>query len=319
MDNNGVKHSLRVEIIVLHWRDDQRTRQCLTALQALDYPSYSVTLIDNGSHNGSLERLIAQFPDIPVIRHCENKGFAGGVNPAIRRILEDEHVDAILLLNNDALPLPDSLWRMVQALEQYPHIGILSAAVVRADRPNNMAGAGARVGRYWTTPVAWNEPLAPLPPDVPISIQTAFGCAVLIRRGVFERIGLFDERYFFYYEDTDFCLRARSAGFEIAYLPGAIVHHAVSASTRGVPGLREFYLARSRQIFFRKRRKGVERLIYSFIAIVHLARVARWKLQQASLSDAIGYIAGGLVGLIMPVENRREPHRAREERQLWKV
>ncbi len=307
-----------VAIIVLHWRHDQRTRECLASLHMLDYPAYSITLVDNGSHNGSLERLIAQFPDIPVIRHQENLGFAGGVNPAIRHVLE-EGAEAILLLNNDATLSVDALRRMVRALERHPHIGILSATVVRADRPDVMAGAGAVVGRYWTTPIAWNEQVASFPPDVPISIPTAFGCALLIRRAVFERIGLFDERFFFYYEDTDFCLRARAAGFDIAYLPGATVYHAVSASTRGIAGLREFYMARSRQIFFRKHRAGIERLIYAIIAIFHLARVARWKAQQGMLSDAIGYVAGGLAGLIMPVERANEAQFAREERRLWRV
>lgn len=307
-----------VAIIVLHWLDDQRTQRCLASLRRLDYPAYSITLVDNGSHNGSLERLIAHFPDIPVICHHQNLGFAGGVNPAIRHALE-EGADAVMLLNNDATLSPDALRRMVQTLERYPQIGILSAAVVRADRPEILAGVGAVVGRYWTTPIAWNEHVTSLSPDVPISIPTAFGCALLIRRAVFERIGLFDERYFFYYEDTDFCLRARAAGFEIAYLPGAMVYHAVSSSTRGIAGLREFYMARSRQIFFRKHRAGIERLIYLIVAIFHLARVARWKALQGVLSDAVGYVAGGLVGLIMPVERAREVQFAREERRLWRV
>lgn len=136
---------------------------------------------------------------------------------------------------------------------------------------------------------------------------------------VFEHIGLFDERYFFYYEDTDFCMRARAAGFDIAYLPGAVAYHAVSASTRGIAGLREFYMARSRQIFFRKHRPGIERLIYSVLAMFHLGRVARWKIQHGMWSDAVGYVAGGLTGLMMPVECVQEAQSTREERHLWRV
>ncbi len=290
---------LDVTIIVLHWRNDERTRACLSALQALDYARCTTILIDNGSHNGSLERLVAEFPDLPTIGLSENRGFAGGVNPGIRRALDDG-AGAVLLLNNDALIAPDALSRMAGALQRHSQIGILSAAVVRADRPGVLAGVGARVGRYWTTPIGWGESLERLPPDEPVAIPTAFGAAILVRREVFERVGLFDERFFFYYEDTDFSLRARAAGFAIAYLPGAVVRHAVSASTRGVPGLREFYLARSRQLFFRKYRRGPERMIYSLIALANLARVARWKLQRAEWADAIGYVAGGLAGLITP-------------------
>lgn len=288
-----------VAIVVLHWRDDRPTRDCLLSIYALDYPSYSVTLVDNGSHNGSLERLIAQFPDMQVICHEQNLGFARGINPAICKALDDG-ADAVLLLNNDTLIASDALLRMVVALQRYPQIGILSAAVVRADQPDVLAGVGARVGRYWMTPIGWDMLLERLPPDEPVSIPTAFGAALLIRCEVFEQIGLFDERFFFYYEDTDFSVRARGAGFDIAYLPGAVVRHAVSASTRSVPGLREFYLARSRQIFFRKYRCGLERLVYTAVALVNLARVARWKAQRAEWSDALGYVAGGLVGLIMP-------------------
>jgi GT2 family glycosyltransferase len=318
MDRHGSKGELSVAIIVLHWRDDQRTQHCLESLRRLDYPAYSITLVDNGSHNGSIERLATQFPDIPVIRHQENRGFAGGVNPAIRRVLA-EGADAVMLLNNDATPWPDALRRMVQALERHPQIGILSAAVVRADQPDVMAGVGSIVGRYWTAPIAWNEQITPLLPDVPVSIPTAFGCALLIRRTVFEQTGLFDERFFFYYEDTDFCLRARAAGFDIAYLPGAVVYHAVSASTRGIAGLREFYMARSRQIFFRKRRAGIERLIYAVVALFHLARVARWKLQQGGWSDAVGYVAGGLAGLMMPIKRTHEAQSLHKEEILWRA
>ncbi len=297
MGINESTDKLHVIIIVLHWRDDRCTRDCLASLYVLDYPSYSITLVDNGSHNGSLERLIAQFPDIHVIRHERNRGFAAGVNPAIRHAL-DNGADAVLLLNNDALIAPDALLRMTAALHQCPQIGILSAAVVRADQPDTLAGAGAYVGRYWTKPIGWNEPLAPSPPDIPVAVPTAFGAALLIRREVFEWAGLFDERFFFYYEDTDFSMRARAAGFDVAYLPGAIVRHAVSASTRNVPGLREFYLAHSRQLFFYKYRHGLDRLIYTTVAIADMARVARWKARHAQWPDALGYVAGGLAGLV---------------------
>ncbi|PDW03888.1 glycosyltransferase family 2 protein [Candidatus Viridilinea mediisalina] len=293
-----------VTIIVLHWLNDQRTQRCLEALQQLDYPQYRIVLVDNGSHNGSLERLRASFPSIEILALAQNYGFAGGINPAIRAALAT-HTDYIFLLNNDALIAPESLRLLIAMHQQNPHIGILTPVAVYEDEPTRRAGLGFRIHRYECELIGWDERDEPEQQPHPIVLDAVFGTAMLIPRRLFERVGLFDERFFFYYEDVDLCVRARAAGFVVAYTPHVRVFHAVSASTAGIRGLRFFYLGRGRQLFFRKHRSAWQRVVYRGRELYKLFREAPFRVKYEGMANVVGYLAGSLAGLIMPVPKDR--------------
>lgn len=295
----------RVTIVVLHWLNYERTRRCLEALRQLDYPCYRIKLVDNASHNGSLERLASEFAEIEVLALDANYGFAGGVNPAIRAALA-EGADYILLINNDALAPPDLLTALVAVHRQHPRIGVLTPVAVRGDQPTRRAGLGYLIRRYDLDLVGWDEPDALAADQGPVYLDAVFGAATLMPRALFERIGLFDERFFFYYEDVDLCVRARAAGFSVAYAPGIRVHHDVAASTAGIRGLRFFYLGRGRQIFFRKYRRGWSRALYTGREVYKLFREAPFRVKYEGAANVVGYLAGSLAGLWMPLPQARE-------------
>lgn len=293
----------QITIIILHWRTYTHTSQCLASIATLTYTNYRVLVADNGSHDGSLERLQREFPTIETIEYASNLGFAAGVNPAMQRAF-DEGSDYVLLLNSDVLVAPDLLTRLVAAAEAHPEIGILSPKILWEGREDRLAGLGCRVRTFDIELIGWDTPDSIETSDTPVVLECVFGSAMLLSRRVIDAVGLFDERFFFYYEDLDLCLRARAAGFLSAYLPSATVRHAVSASVRSIRGLRDFYLARSRQLFFRKYRSGLMRLAYSFCELFQVARTARIRLKEGSLSNALGYTAGALSGLVMPIVER---------------
>jgi hypothetical protein len=268
-------------------------------LRCLGYPAYQVLLVDNGSHNDSLERLQEMFPEVQTLALAENRGFAGGVNPAICQALQ-QGADYVVLLNNDTLVPHNFLTRLVTAHQQYPDIGVLSPTVVREQQPDMLAGLGCYVQRYTIKLVGWNVTTNSCARHTPVLLDAVFGCAMIVPRDVFERVGLFDERFFFYYEDIDFCQRVRASGYQVAYLPDLVVRHAVAASTSHVRGLRDFYLARSRQLFFRKYRPGIQQVLYTMSEIVQVLRVIRTKLKEGNRPAALGYLAGSLIGLSMP-------------------
>lgn len=289
-----------ITIIILHWRTYGHTSQCLKTLAELDYTNYRILLADNGSHDGSFERLQREFPEVETLEYATNLGFAAGINPAMRRALEAGS-DYVLLINSDVLVAPDLLTRLAAAAEAHHEIGIMSPKTVWEAHPDRLAGLGCRVKAFDIELIGWDVADTASIGDEPVVLECVFGSAMLLSRRMLEQVGLFDERFFFYYEDIDLCLRARDAGFLAAYLPSATVRHAVSASVRNVRGLRDFYLARSRQLFFRKYRTGLFQALYTLRELVQVLRTIRIRLKEGSPSGAVGYAAGALSGLVMPV------------------
>ncbi|NJL06630.1 MAG: glycosyltransferase family 2 protein [Chloroflexaceae bacterium] len=289
-----------VTIIVLHWRNYAATRRCLTHLHTLDYPNAHILVADNGSHDGLFWRLAQEFPAIETLEYATNRGFAAGVNPAIRRAREQGSA-AVWLVNNDVSLSPDTLSRLVARQQQHPRVGVLAPQQCFTQRPTVPAGYGVRMRRYDIDLVGWERP-APPPPSLPVvPLDAVFASAMLIDCRVFAAIGLFDERYFFYYEDIDFCLRAGRAGFQVGYAPDIEVQHEYAASVSRVTGLREYHLARNRQVFFRTRHRNLHRLWYTLHELPHLLRYLLSTLRTRTPADALGYLSGALLGLLLPL------------------
>jgi hypothetical protein len=294
-----------VSIIILHWRGLETTRRCLASLHQLDYAAYRVILVGNGALPGEIPTLCAEFPQVEALDNDDNLGFASGVNPAIRHALAAGS-DYVLLLNNDTLVPPDLLTHLVQVQQQHPHIGLLSPRLERDDGRGLLAGLGCRVSRYAVRPVGWDAPGAEHTGREVRSIDAIFGTAMFATRAVFERVGLFDERFFFYYEDIDLCTRAKAAGFAIACYTGVTVHHAVAASTQHVRGLRFFYLARSRELFFARHLDPLRWLVFLLREAPHVSRIAWAQWRNGTPANALGYLAGTFVGIGMVLTTRKE-------------
>lgn len=286
-----------VWIIVLHWKELELTRSCLRSLRQLVYQRYHVLVIDNNSDDGSLERIRAEFPEVQTVGVAANLGFAGGCNLGIGQALE-HGADYVLLLNNDAQTPPGVLGELIEAAEADPQLGILTPKVVWQDQPQRLYGlGGARLpfrtrlkGMEALDTGPWSGP--------PVLLDFVFGCAMLIKRQVIERIGLLDERFFMYFEDIDYCYRAADAGFSVGYLPGSVLPHVVSGSTRGRSGIKEFLLSRSRQLFFRKHVAGWWWLVYAPYELFYTIRFLLRLVRQRQLRPALLYLGGTLAGLV---------------------
>lgn len=286
-----------VWIIVLHWKELELTRSCLRSLRQLAYQRCHVLVIDNDSDDGSLECIRAEFPEVQTIGVAANLGFAGGCNLGIVRALH-QGADYVLLLNNDAQMPSGVLDELIDAAEADAQLGILTPKVVWEDQPQRLYGLGGtrlpfRVrlkGMEALDTGPWSGP--------PVMLDFVFGCAMLIKRRVIERIGLLDERFFMYFEDIDYCYRATDAGFRVGYLPGAVLPHVVSGSTRRRSGSKEFLLSRSRQLFFRKHLAGWWWLVYAPYELFYTVRFLLRLLRQRQLRPALLYLAGTLAGLV---------------------
>lgn len=242
----------RVTTIVVNWKLKEETLHCLRTLESLDLPG-RVIVVDNGSDDGSVEYIARHFPQVELIALPSNVGFGAACNCAITRALENTACEYVFLLNNDAGVYSDVLSTLVGVAQAHPEAGILGPKVYYQDEPDKIWYAGAR--RRWGVLAAADTGRDQVDRgqfDTLREVDYVFGAAMLIRRSVFERIGLFDERFFLYLEDMDFCLRARKAGFSLLFVPQAHVWHKGSASTANNGGMRKHHFVKSTFRFVRK-------------------------------------------------------------------
>lgn len=237
---NSLPH---VVAIVLNWNGLPDTRVCLHSLQAQDYAALTVLLVDNGSTDGSVPALRAEFPDLPILETGANLGFCGGNNAGIEWALA-HGADYVLLLNNDAWFDPAMTRQLVTAAEADPRIGMAGPKIYQAAPPDTLWSAGGVV-TYWGNVTGMRGFGKPDRGqfDRPADVDYLPGCGILVRRQVLEQVGLLDLAYYCYYEDTDWAMRARQAGWRIWYVPAATMWHKGGNSTGGFYNAREKYMA----------------------------------------------------------------------------
>jgi hypothetical protein len=286
-----------VWIVVLNWNRPDETVQCIKSLYQLDYPNYHILVVDNGSTDNSVE-VIRNLPGIELLVNERNLGFGAGNNRGIQYALE-RGAEYVLLLNNDTTVAPSMLSELIMVAEADPYIGIVGPLIYYADRPREVwfAGMRFRYGLYMVRKgLSLNLPLAPAE-----EVDFVSGCGMLVRREVWERVGLFDPRFFMYYEDLDLCVRAKRVGYRIVCATRAHMWHILSAST-GDPDspLKQYYQVKSCLIFCEKHTRYFQRVINisirlghaTFITVRHLLHgqlrfeAIRWYLK--GLAEALG-------------------------------
>lgn len=259
----------KVFVIILNWNGYRDTAECLRSLKRLIYPSCEVVVVDNRSTDGSVTKLQEEFKEVVYIENKENLGFAEGNNVGIRYALE-HGADYVLLLNNDTLIKADFLEALVKTAEVDEQIGIAGPKIYEG-LPDSIrlwyAGGSVDWKRMKTVHRGFHEDDRGEWDQVE-DVDFVSGCAMLIRRPLLERIGLLDDRYFLYYEDTDYCVRACKAGFRIVYVPQAVVYHKAWTSSGGQSSpLRLYYMTRNRLLLMESHLdRGAKRrfLLYFF-------------------------------------------------------
>ena len=287
-----------VAVVIINWKLPQKTMACLHSLTQLEMPHY-VVVVDNGSDDQSAMLIQQAFPHIMLIQLAKNIGFGAACNVAIEHILKNSSCNYILLLNNDTLIHPKALTALIQAATAHPAVGILGPKIYSTDQPQMLwyAGARCRRGVLAATDTGrgekdWGQF------DARREVDFVFGAAMLIRREVFASIGLFDQQFFLYLEDLDFCLRARQANFKLHFVPQAHVWHDGSASTQNNTSFRRYHHARSTVLFLKKHVPFIYLpTVLSFWSLV-LARALLWELWRGNTAVIRSYWSGFCHALI---------------------
>ncbi len=200
-------------------KDNKPIKTIEYTLENLNSPGISL----NDHTNTNLNKLI-------LIKNNENYGFAEGNNIGIDYALEHLETDYILLLNNDTVVDKDFLNELILFSNKYDEIGIVGPTVFRYDDPKLITYIGGHVDICHSKIIYLHLDETKNCESVPEEIDYISGCSLLIKREVIKHIGLLDPDYFLYYEDIDWCLRAKKEGYKLFYVPKAKIWHKVSAS-----------------------------------------------------------------------------------------
>lgn len=224
------EESPSVGIIVLTWENYEEARDCLESLQSVSYPNYEVIVVDNGSQDGSFERLREQFDWCRFVRNKRNLGVAKGNNAGIEYALAAD-LDYVVLLNDDTIVTPDFLTPLVETAEERPN-----AAVVGGVNYYASTGAVHNAGARFSTALGGRTFLHDEPvTDEPYSVDYIPTCLALVDAELLAKHGGFAEEYYIGMEDVDLAWRARSVGREVLVNPKSKIYHRLGTTSSRSP------------------------------------------------------------------------------------
>jgi hypothetical protein len=260
---------LKLHTLIINWNLRDDTIECLRSLLAAGAVSGQIIVVDNGSADGSVAAIRDAFGEkVGLIEIGENLGLAGGINAGLPAALE-AGADWVFLLNNDTVAEPDLFERFREAIGKHPEIAVWGPRIVYHADPDRVWFLAER--RVWGTLLGHPAPETHLSPEqalLAVPADFISGCAMLVRRDVFEQVGPFDASLFLFAEEVDFCLRAARAGFKLAAAPQAGVRHKVSLSTaRDRPGAR-FYRIRNQVRVYRRYAPGLPSFFYFLFTLL---------------------------------------------------
>ena len=254
---------IKVSVIIVNWNTRDLLRACLASLhQDPNIKHIEIVVVDNASDDDSVGMVRSEFPKVSIIENKSNIGYARAANQALKITC----APYCLLMNSDILVLNGAIWRLLEFMECDPSIGITGGRVLNPDKSLQQSclqypsilnillwGTGlSRVFRH--SRFFGREDMTWWKADQPCEVEAVKGCFFLIRKEAMNKVGLMDEDYFLYSEETDWCYRFKKSGYKVMFTPKAEVIHYDGASTRQVPLRSRFLFHKSKLMFFRKRK-----------------------------------------------------------------
>ncbi|MEG2060620.1 MAG: glycosyltransferase family 2 protein [Alistipes sp.] len=279
----------RISVITVNYNGFSLTCALIDSLRQWVTSSLEIIVVDNGSQRDEAALLRARYSDVVVVRSERNLGFAGGNNLGITRATGDY----LLLLNNDTEVEDDSLHFLCDTLDTTASIGVVCPKIRFFAPPRHIQFAGYTPLSSITlrnSLIGFNTPNCAAY-DSPHDTPYAHGAAMMIRREAIDQAGLMPELYFLYYEELDWSLRIRAAGYRITYEPRCTVYHKESATTGQQSPLRSYYLTRNRLLFAQRNLRGAARplsLAYQLCVAIPKSIVTALLHHRRDLAAATG-------------------------------
>ena len=286
-----------LSILIVNWNTRELLRDCLVSvrrgLRSAEI-SAEVLVVDNGSRDGSIQMMKEQFPDAVLIANSDNRGFARANNQALERA-SGRHV---LLLNSDTIVHADVLARSVEYLDGHHDVGGMGCRVLNEDgslqvstsvHPGLWSLLGMTLGRGHLgnqvlpggrggAGAGWHE----------LDSEVLSGCYLMVRREVLGQVGLLDPGFFFFGEETDWCLRIRSAGWRLVFAPVGEITHLGGGSAKRLGGRRDLLLTGALIRLQRKHGGRVRALaMWSLLLAFNASRALYWRAVAAVRRDRV--------------------------------
>ena len=282
-----------ISFIIVNWNTRDLLQECLASIvRTVHGIAYEIIVVDNASSDGSAAMLRERWPQARLIENRENRGFGAANNQAMRAMTGRY----ALLLNTDAVLKEDAVFLMFTFMEVHPETAMVCGQLLNADGSKQNSVAGFPTLLTLLTNTSLLEYLFPkrypskrYEHATPIEVDSCIGACMMVRGKAIDEIGMFDERYFFFFEETDWAYRIRRGGWKIVHLPEARVYHFQGQSAKMNPRSRiEFY--RSRYQFLKKWRSPFQYALASMVIVVRL--VINWSLTAAAAIITAGLHRG---------------------------
>lgn len=247
--------SPKVAIILVNYNGYEDTVECVNSLLNISYQNITIYIVDNGSNeSGSIKADSFLRKKTRIIQSMENVGFSGGNNLAIREILKVEF-DYILFLNNDTIVEPNFLTELINGAENDNDVGILGGKIYFYHDRTRVWAAGGEYNRKTGLTIQYGgADREEINREKYVTFTT--GCLMLIPCDVIRKVGLLDESFFLYSEDSDYCQRVIDAGYRIKYIPSAKIYHKVSSAIGDSSYLQQRYMMRNDLYMIKKYSKN---------------------------------------------------------------
>ncbi len=280
---------MRLSIIIVNWNQRVMLEDCLrSVLPKIDPEIDEIFVVDNGSKDGSADLVAQKFPTVQLVRNSDNRGFAAANNQALK--LARGHY--VLLLNNDTLVHGDVLVRSCQYLDEHSDVAVMGCRVLNADSSLQITcGQYPSIGNLilltsglWK--LDWPKFLGKYQikhwlRDSERDVDTVSGCYMLVRKQAISEIGLLDEQFFFFGEETDWCRRFREAGWKVRFAPVGHITHFGSVSARRHNHFRDVMLSKA-MIRLHRKHSGLPASISIWILLLvfNTSRALFWGLRS---------------------------------------
>jgi len=254
---------IKVAIVILHFAEKKQTLSCLLSIDNLEAKGLKTeVVVVNNNPKENLHDLKTKFNKFSFLETGKNLGYAAGNNFGIKRVLK-EKPDFVFVINNDTVLDEKILLNLIEFAKTDEKIGILGPKIYFApgcefhkeryqvkDQGKVIWYAGGLID--WPNVASSHHGVDEIDRgqyDTPMETDFVSGCAMLVKKEVWEKIGFFDERFFLYWEDVDFCQRAKITGFKIVFVPQAKLWHANAGSSQVGGPLHDYYMTRNRLLF----------------------------------------------------------------------
>jgi hypothetical protein len=272
---NGTEAGARFSVVIVNYNGGAMLEECVQSALDEGVPAPHIVVVDNGSQDRSLDNLLRKVDGLAVIRNSCNAGFAKAVNQGIKRAsAEPSPPEFILLLNNDALLQPGALRAFADGFDSLPNLAIAGGQLHYPDGRLQSAFAPLPSLAQEIVPLFLLKLISPdrfrrkTLNTNPIAVECVLGACLCVRTSVLPRIGLLDEDYFFFFEEIEWCQRARRMGSDIYYLPKACAVHSQGQTANRFRGPSRVEYQRSKLTFFRKTRKPAAYFVLSAVLVM---------------------------------------------------